>query len=426
MRIAIACSFSFLGVLSMACSGPAHTGDPLENGAGGDDSSSSGVTSNAAATGSGNGGSVPNFPEASHPPSPLVKNFGGPVLATPEVVPITFPGDAFLTQIEDFVGTLGATSYWSSLAEYGVGPVTMRSPVHLASNPFPSSVDDAQIQTWIAAQIGNGGLPPSDGKSIYALFFPGGQTITHQGGSSCTQFGGYHGEAPLGGGQSAPYAILPRCAAPSNGLTGLAALTAAAAHELIEACADPHPDTKPAYLEVQSIDFGWEIDDGGGEIADMCQVNADAFFQPMGFAYTVQRSWSNKAAAGGHDPCVPAPAGPYFNSAPVLPDSIMLSLVEMGMPVEVAIKGVNIPVGSNKTIEVDLFSDAATSGPWTVSAQDPGSLLGFSFDKTSGQNGDKLQLTITALSGSFTNIEPFVISSTSGAVTNRWVGLVGF
>ena len=33
-------------------------------------------------------------------------------------------------------------------------------------------------------------------------------------------------------------------------------------------------------------------------------------------------------------------------------------------------KGVTIPVGNSKTIEVDLFSDADTGGPWTVAADD--------------------------------------------------------
>jgi hypothetical protein len=141
----------------------------------------------------------------------------------------------------------------------------------------------------------------------------------------------------------------------------------------------------------------------------------------------VQRTWSNKAALAGHDPCVPAPAGrAYFNTSPVLADPISLGGGSL------TTRGVIVPGGQSKTIELDLFSDAATSGPWAVSAIDWNTLtggspqLGFALDRTSGSNGDKLHLTITSLSAtsSYTPAT-FVVVSTLGSTQHLWVGLAG-
>jgi hypothetical protein len=431
MRISLPLTLCGLTLLSTACGGSAHqnTGAGAGSGAGATAGSGGGTASGTGAA-SGTGGSVSNFPEASHPPLPQVKNFGGPVVATPHIVTITFPGDPYVTQIDDFGAKLGATSYFTNnMAEYGVAPATLRMAVHLTSNPWPTTVDDTAIKSWLAQEIG-GTLPANDGNTIYAFFFLDSQTVTHSGGSSCMQFTGYHEEAPLAGSSTpAVYAVIARCPDAIKTLTGIQQVTGAGSHEIIEASTDPFPDTNPTYQEVEPIDFAWELAFGGGEIADMCQANADAFFQPQGFAYTVQRTWSNKQALAGHDPCVPAPAGPYFNAGAVMPDMISLSLLENGMPTTVSVAGVHIPIQSSQTIELDLFSDGPV-GPWTVSATDftvPPQMpvLDFSFDKTSGQNGDKIHLTITPLTATFTNTESFLVKSQSGGTTNVWAGLVG-
>ena len=56
----------------------------------------------------------------------------------------------------------------------------------------------------------------------------------------------------------------------------------------------------------------------GGEVGDLCvSYRGDDSYTESG--YVVQRSWSNKAAAASHNPCVPAPdpsSQPYFNVAP--------------------------------------------------------------------------------------------------------------
>jgi hypothetical protein len=101
-------------------------------------------------------------------------------------------------------------------------------------------------------------------------------------------------------------------------------------------------------------------------------------------------------------------------------------------PVPIDSQGVVIPVGQSKTIEVDLFSDGPTSGPWTVDASDGiSALLGlptsmsFSWDKTHRQNGDKLQLTIKVTQASpIGGAHVFQITSTLKGAANKWAGLV--
>ena len=90
-------------------------------------------------------------------------------------------------------------------------------------------------------------------------------------------------------------------------------------------------------------------------------------------------------------------------------------------------KGVQIPVGTSKTIDVRLLSDAPTSGPWKVTAvtvSESAPSLGFSFDRNTGVNGDVLKLTITAKSKGGFGGTVFQLRSTLGGKTNYWMGFV--
>ena len=83
----------------------------------------------------------------------------------------------------------------------------------------------------------------------------------------------------------------------------------------------------------------------------------------------------------------------------MIPDDLSLDGV-LGNPVTT--RGIAIPVGTSKTIEVDVFSDAPTAVDLQVVAVDVASQFGggsaeltFAFDKATAHNGDKLQLTVT-------------------------------
>jgi hypothetical protein len=139
----------------------------------------------------------------------------------------------------------------------------------------------------------------------------------------------------------------------------------------------------------------------------------------------VQRTWSNSAAQASHDPCSPSlPGEVYFNSAPVLTDPVSLPVFSHGQIVtSVGTKGLLINPLQSKTVELDLYSDGPTDGDWAVSAVDQstdGGALDFQFDKTTGHNGDKVQLTVTVLQMSSTQREQFLIVSQLGSQTNVW------
>lgn len=396
---------------------------------------------------------------------PQVVSRGGPIMPLPKVVPIFYATDDTTTtaSIQSFVNALGASDYWhGALAEYGVGQVVGETAIQLTSSDDPpTTYDDSDIEAWLAnkLQSADPAFPAPDANTIYAFFFPAGIKITTGGTSSgwpdgeapeggggggggggqvstsCVDFGGYHSVIQLANGTPVTYAVVPRCAN-FDGFTGVDAVTAAASHEIAESSTDPLVQLDAAYLSTDSAHRYWATILGGGEVGDMCAQNLGSFVKFPDLPYTVQRIWSNKAAVAGTDPCTPVPTGEvYFNSIPILPDTLNVTgRGADGGTTTVATQAVQIAVGSSKTIELDLFSSAPTPSEWQVQAADEYDLqlassqqLKFSYDKTTGQNGDKIQLTITVVAAGSKNQEPFIVYSTmkSTQAQNLWVGLVG-
>jgi len=413
-------------------------------GSGGTGGGSSTTTTTTDSTGGsgGTGGTLDNgmpsdsYP-APHPAPPHVQSYGGPVLTSPKIVPVVFDGDdpTIVGQIADFSSKVGATQYWAAnTMEYGVGPATATAPVDLSAVPesAPAMIDDAAIQTWLGGKL-NGDdplFPAADGNTVYAIYYPAGTTITLQGSTSCNAFGGYHSNFALDaahGSQQVAYAVIPRCDN-FDGMVGIDAVTATASHELLEAATDPFPMTTPAYTLMDDAHIYWLRILGGGETGDMCAQFSGSFTTFAELPYLVQRSWSNKSANAGHDPCVPAiPGDVYFNAAPVLNEWVTYSLYGQN----VQVKGVTIPLGESKTIDLDLFSDGDTGGPFTVDVQDTSALFGgtphldLSLDRASGQNGEKLHLTITVNTAGKHNTETFAVISQLGSTKHAWFGIVG-
>ena len=365
-------------------------GTPAETGGGGGATSAStasalgGATASTVATGTGGAGGDPLGPPSETYPAPFLQPpqvafYGGPVLASPKIVPVFFSGDdpTTVTAIEDFVAKIGTTAYWTAaVSEYGVGAAAGQPPVALTETA-PVTIDDSAIQTWLQGKL-NGddpAWPPADANTVYVLHYPAGTTITIQGGESCTEFGGYHSNTALDathGSIDVAYAVLPRCQG-FDGMNVLEELTASESHELIEAATDPYPESRPAWAMVDDADLYWAFTLGGGEVGDMCAQFSGVFTQFPELDYVVQRSWSNRAALAGQDPCVPPLAGEvYFNAAPELDDRPTISLEGQ----DVMVKAVVIPVGQSKTIDLDLFSSASTNGPFSVHVDDGETIMG--------------------------------------------------
>ncbi len=379
------------------------------------------------------GGEVSTVYPAFKPEMPQLTNMGGPILNNPKLIAVTFPNDDLQKQIEDFTTKIGSSSYFSAVtAEYGISGATAGTPIHL-TEMAPASIDDSAIATWIQGKID--GTTPAwnkpDANTLYLLFYPAATTITMGGGTSCQDFGGYHIETTLTDGSTVVYAVIPRCAPYNVGvlLTDIDMLTAAASHEIVEATEDPQPDIDPAFSELDSDHVAWTFS-GGAEAGDLCALDLSNFYKPTDLGYVVQRTYSNVAASAYHDPCVPAPTTDvYFNAVPVTTADVDMG--QIFSENDTVTKGFMIAQGASATIEVDLLSDGPTTGPWTVNAENTAlgsgrakANLTFAWDRTTGQNGEKLHLTVTVVGTSRFGFELFTITSTLGKKSYTWNGVV--
>ena len=385
-----------------------------------------------------NGAPSKNYP-APFPAPPEVVSAGGWVMDKPKFVPVFFQNEdqTRKTQLIEFESKIGATDYWKvTTSEYGVGAGTMGKVVTVKETPADSQTDQT-IAKWLALKLNlnDANFPAPDENTIYVIHYPDNVTITQMGflgqQTSCQEFGGYHTNVVLDqrhGNQLVAYAVIPPCV-DFGGVKGIDSLTSTVAHELIEASSDPFPMDDPAYSQVDTDHFYWLFALGGGENADMCAQDPLSFTKVPELPYTIQRSWSNVAAKAGHNPCVPAPAPsvePYFNAVPELDEEVTINIGQV-----ITMKGVNVPVGQSKTVTIDLFSDAPTSGPFTVSARDASMLTGqqstmaLSLDRSSGVNGEKLHLTIKSTRASQYGASLFILTSKLGQKQHFWFGLVG-
>ncbi|MGZ5969088.1 MAG: hypothetical protein ACXWP4_15550 [Polyangiales bacterium] len=435
---------SLFALTQVACgsSSPAATEPAADTDAGvGDDTGTTSETGGDAASDTDNGAPSTMYP-APHPALPqLVNQAGGALITKPKVYLAYFPGYAFSTQVQSFAKTIGASSYWSAaVGEWGIAPIAYVDSKELTGETPPTNVSDTDVEAYIAGKIASGAFGTPDRDTIYTIFYPSTTTITTMGGfggpsKSCESFGGYHSDTPVKVGDTTAnyaFAVLPTCDK-FAALKGIDGLTGALSHEWAEAVTDPFPSTNSgadsAYSGVDNEHVIWNLL-GGAENGDLCAQRDDAFFKTSGFDFTTQSVWSNVAAKKGGDPCMPKPAGVYFNAAPVLTEKVVLDLSALGGG-SVPTKGVKIAKGASKTIEVDLFSDGDTKGAWTVDAIDAvarftggAATLDFKWDRTSGQNGEKLHLTITVTGASaFGKAHPFIITSTLGGTTQLWPAL---
>jgi hypothetical protein len=439
-----------LSLLCGAATAVAACGSTEDDSAPAPAADSGAVTPPVDTDGAADAGPAVSYP-APHSTLPTVATSNGPVLANPTIVPIFFPGFGFRTQLIDFTSKIGKSAYWKAVSsEYGVGMLTAQTAIDVVEPP-DAVITDADIQAWLKSRFD--GTHPEFGTApiagaIYTVFYPPTTTIylgaaptTNDGGveaggggtdagtrqprsqSSCTYFGGYHQNIKVGTADLA-YAVIPQCAA-FGPLMGLDVVTGTPSHEWVEAATDPYPLTRPAYSQVDDDHISWTFALGAGEVADMCAQYDSSFYKDPEIGYFVQRSWSNAAAKIGTEPCVPALPGaiPYFNASPVLKDNVSLTIGET--------KGVTIPVGKSKVVELDLFSSGPTSGPWTVAVQGTGNTmappLSFALDKTSGVNGDKIMVTITSNTAASTRLggTTFIVTSTLGTEKHYWAGIVG-
>jgi hypothetical protein len=409
-----------------------------------------------------NGAPSTNYP-APHSPLPQIVNASkGPVLTSPKIYLVFYPGYPYEAQLQAFAQAMTTSTYWSAAtSEYGVGALGYGGTIDLTNETPPATITQTDLQAWVASEIQSGAFGPPDPQAIYTIVFPQSTTVSEPNpvssifGSvqSCVAFLGYHdnvdvvlgaaadGGAMDDGGDAGgtitdfAYAVIPTCGA-------LDSVTSTISHEWVEAATDPQVTSggtftlsggpNAAFYGPDGDHAVWALL-GGGEAGDLCDPEGPRIYiSPADLGQRVQRTWSNAAAAASHDPCVPGISGAFFDAAPVLTDTVTFDSPFTGT---VTTKGVNIAQGESKTIEVDLFSDGDTGGPWSVAAADVLSTyygsyglkptLDFAWDRNKGQNGEKLHLTITVTGASpVGGAHAFMITSQLGSRIAVWPGLV--
>jgi hypothetical protein len=342
----------------------------------------------------------------------LPKVGGSLVIASPHIVTITWSSDPNAPQLEKFTDLLGPSDYWKqTTSEYGVG-AAVATHVHI-TDPAPASFTEATLRSWVGDHVANAatsGWPAADPRNIYLVFVTPKTTVTTDGMDDCkTKSGDYHWAAPVGS-QNVAYAVIEECT------SAFRSMVDGAAHELIESSTDAYSSSGSA-----DISLGYDTIDNSStnwnflmayqtELTDMCEADQNNYFDYdfSGTMFHVARSWSNAAAAAGHDPCVPAASDTYYNVTMLAPETVMANGVEFtGDSTPTPARGYNIPKGETKTFQIGLYSDGPTMGPWTIKAVEGNPLFGqydptllthyltVALDKTMGQDGDIAQVTVT-------------------------------
>jgi hypothetical protein len=232
---------------------------------------------------------------APHEALPIVPDAGGPKLASMKLITATIRGFSARSTVEALGDWLVQSEWLSSVGqEYGVGKGSHTAKVVLDDPGTTRLSTTAEGQAaFVASEIDAQHLPrpiPGETGYIYLIYL-----TPDLAGSACFDFGGYHSELVYRG-QQLSYAFV--CDQTGN----VENIELAATHEVIEAATDPFPLSAPGF---QIQDGVWMLD---GEVGDLC---ADSIAFVEGFA--VQRTWSNRAAQSGENPCTPNAGEAYFN-----------------------------------------------------------------------------------------------------------------
>ncbi len=156
----------------------------------------------------------------------------------------------------------------------------------------------------------------------------------------------------------------------------------------------------------------------------MCTPVFESPFTPDGYPYTLQRSYSNRAAKTGTDPCVPRSGSPLAVAVPKLPDMITIGSRKN--------RGLVVAPGTNGKVDIELFAedgaliDVRIEDGTQRATGKPGS-SSYLLDKKQGVSGTTLHLTIVTPKSALPTPEVFVIYLSRGQSGYRfsWLGAVG-
>ena len=359
------------------------------------------------------------------------------IMTAPKGMAITWDNDPNQVDLEKFFGAYGASPAWAEqTAEYGVGTLTNAPPQHIAGNA-PATVLESTLLGLLTTNTAGANPPwgPPDENTIYMFFIPKGTKFDDGSGSfACQGYDGYHFDTMINGVDVA-YSISAVChqEALGLGITDLQDVTITAGHEAVETATDPRTST--------SAPIGWgDVDDAHavwgyiteGELGDLCEYAAtEAWESPPSLDYSVQRTWSNAAAAAGHDPCVGDGTTPYYQTIPDQLDTATINYTGTPRPTH----GTKIAKGATGTIDLEVYADAPGAGPFTVTLVDDSEAFGgtalLQFTQPTGtyMPGDKLHVPVKVLGldSSLDGGEAFEVDTTpvsGGGPATAYYGLV--
>jgi hypothetical protein len=338
---------------------------------------------------------------------PRVVYRGGPFLRHPRIVTITFSTDdaGLVARLEQFGNTITRTSWWRAVTEGYcakeddcIGEGQPGLSVRLTAT-LPAQVHAVEISALLRSEARAGRLGAFEANTVLLVYLPKGVGLKD------AFIPSYCGDGPRAyhkalrfDDKSVGYAVMPRC-------SDEAALTGSASHELLELATNPDT-TKRGFAFVQGSDnLGFTA--AGIEAMDPCGLIAREK-EVVESGFVVRRAWSNRAAAQGHDPCVPTPTDrPYLALVPRTPIARL----------------------SKEGDSLTISMDAAASDPveeWAVSAfdltgaQEREQYVGVTLDKTTVTPGQTATLTITLRKQPPGRLSVVGIVSTMGDHSDTW------
>jgi hypothetical protein len=345
--------------------------------------------------------SSPSFPTAPHQAYPPVPTSGGPTLQSCSVVTVSFAGDPNASAIDAFVNWLGQGFIATATSEYGIKGVR-HAPAVTLTETAPTSIADDAIAALLTARIADGTIPAAPSSTtpyVYLVLFPPGTDVTHLGNDACAPNpgNGFH-DVVLDGPSQLPIVVLPTCD-PRFGaiLSDIAVMQLDAARLLVDTVTDPWIHSEPAFA-IDDFTNPWAS--FGHEVGDLCWGR----FTEGGSMYTLQRVWSNRAAASGGEACIPVPTGAAFG---VSASPSGLPSLQVGVPMSFAVTGWSTAPVADWAVQVT---------PWVGDYA-----IATSLDHTTMNNGEQATLTVTVPyavpSGSYGAVR---IESLSSTDTPSW------
>lgn len=341
---------------------------------------------------------------------PRVAYQGGPFLRSPRPVTITFDGDdpALVERLERFGAAITDTRWWFEVVDsycatprQCVGAGSAAPPVRLDQR-LPRHLRDTDLEALLQGHAESRRFGALDLNSLLLVYLPAGITLADATGRYC-------GNGPRGlhralrlPHQTLPYAVIPRC---DIGSDAASELTATASHEILEATTNPDPARPGFAFERDANTHGFTA--AGVEPVDPCGLITLDRHRTADSDFTLQRAWSNRAAASGRNPCVPARQDlPYVALIPAEPV-------------------IRLEPWSTIKIPVTAAADRP-AGPWKVRALDVSEHRGrprcvrASLHTSTIAAGQTTLLTLTSFGAGSEAPCVVLLVSTLGTDTNGW------